>query len=410
MTERRVVITGIGLTSPIGNNLEEASAALRQGRHGIKVMPEWDSVKQLGTRLAGVVTVSLAGRPRQKTRAMGRVSLLAAYACDQAIAQAGLTAANWESGRAGLAYGSTHGSTTEMEVFCRSLFANEGLAGIPGSSYLKFMSHTCAANLAQYYGIRGRVIPTVAACASASQAIGAGYEAIRYGLQDLMMCGGAEEMHSIHAGAFDLVYAASTHYNDRPDLSPRPFDAQRDGLVVSEGAGTLILEEYEHAKARSAQILAEVTGYGTSCDGTHVTSPSSDGMAAAMQLCLETAKLRPSQVDYINAHATATEVGDIAESHAVYQVFKAEVPISSTKGFTGHTLGACGAIEAAFCIDMIREGYLAPSRNLEQVDPRCAPLAYLQGEARAATPQRMMSNNFAFGGINTSLLIQRFNG
>ncbi len=408
MKGRRVVVTGIGLASPIGNDLRSVSEALRSGRHGIRTKPEWASIRDLDTRLAGEVTdLDLTGYPRKKARTMGRVGLLATYATEQAVNQAGLDEEILRSGRVGLAYGSTHGSSSEFEIWCRSLFKNEGFAGLPSTAYLKFMSHTCAANLALYYGIRGRVVTTCSACVSASQAIGCGYETIKAGLEEVMICGGAEELHFTHAGVFDIMFATSRRYNDRPDESPRPFDADRDGLVIGEGAGTLVLESYDRAKSRGADVLAEVLGYGTNCDGTHVTSPSAEGMAGAMRLALRDAELSPDRVGYVNAHATATEVGDIAESLATAAVFGERVPISSTKGFTAHTLGACGAIEAAFCIAMMNEGWLAPNRTLERLDPRCAPLDYVRGGPREARVAVAMSNNFAFGGLNTSLLFGR---
>ncbi len=338
---------------------------------------------------------------------MGRVSLLATYATEQAIAGAGIDEETMRSGSLGLAYGSTHGSSSELEGWSRTLLQNQGMTGLASTTYLKFMSHTCAANLALYYGIRGRVVSTCSACVSASQAIGSGYEMIRSGLMDVMVCGGAEEMHFTHAGIFAIMFATSRAYNERPDESPRPFDAKRDGLVVGEGAGTLVLESYDRARARGAQIHAEILGYGTNCDGTHVTSPSTDGMAGAMRLALESAEMSPGRIEYVNAHATGTDIGDVAESQAMFDVFGETIPVSSTKGFTAHTLGACGAIEAAFCITMMNEGWLAPNRTLTELDPRCAPLDYIQGAPRAQRTSCTMSNNFAFGGINTSLIFGR---
>jgi len=406
--KKRVVVTGLGLTSPIGSSLDAVSQALQRGEHGIRVMPEWSSVKDLQTRLgAPAVGADLDRFSRRQTRTMGRVSLLAAFATDDAIRDAGLSREQVSSGRTGLSYGSTHGSTGAMEQFCKVLFSSGGLSGLSGSSYLKMMSHTCLANLAQCFEIRGRIVPTISACTSASQGIGYGYEAIRDGYQDVMLCGGAEELHVLHAGVFDIMFATSTRFNDAPERSPRPFDRARDGLVVGEGAGTLVLEELEHARRRGAHIHAEIIGYGTNCDGTHVTSPSAEGMAGAMLLALEDAKLESSKIEYVNAHGTATELGDIAESQATLRVLGDKTPFSSTKGFTGHTLGACGAIEAIFAIAMIRDGFLAPSRNLEALDERCAKLDYVLNEARRATPRIVMSNNFAFGGINTSLILER---
>ena len=409
MSARRVVVTGIGLASPLGNDLPTAVAALREGRHGITTMPEWAEIQGLSTRLAGLVKdVPFNAYPRKKTRSMGRVALLATYATERALLDAGLDQDLRSIPDIGLAYGSTHGSSSAQEEFCRTLFARNGMRGIPSTSYLKFMSNTCVVNLANFFGIQGRVISTCSACTSASNAIGYGFEAIRSGQLDIMLCGGAEEMHFTHAVVFDILYATSRHFNDRPGQGSRPFDADRDGLVVAEGAGTLVLEEEERARRRGAHIHGEVIGFGTSCDGQHVTQPSADGMAMAMKNALADARIAPDDVGYINAHATATDIGDIAESQATLQVFGDKVPISSTKGHTGHTLGACGALESAFCLAMMNEGFLAPTKNLDKPDPRCAPLRYLQNDAVDAPGLKIvMNNNFAFGGINTSLIFRR---
>jgi 3-oxoacyl-[acyl-carrier-protein] synthase II len=404
----RVVITGVGLTTPLGTGLEVVADALTTGKSGVVTHPEWSSCDGLVTRLGADVPDLPPDRiPRKLARTMGRVSILATAATEDALKDAGLTEAEVTSGKVGLAYGSTHGSTSAMESFCRPLYKSGGLMGLTASSYLKFMSHTCAANLAQHFSLRGRVIPTCSACTSASQAIGAGYEAVRYGLEDVMVVGGAEEMHVMHAAVFDLMYATSTRKNDRPTESPRPFDADRDGLVVGEGAGTLVLESLERAHARGAKIYAEVLGFGTNCDGTHVTSPSAEGMRGAIDRALADARLSPDAIDYVNAHGTATELGDLAETAATHAVFGPRVPISSTKGATGHTLGACGAIEAIFSLLMMRDGFMAPTRNLEKVDPRCAPLDYVMGAPREARLTTVMTNNFAFGGINTSIILRR---
>jgi 3-oxoacyl-[acyl-carrier-protein] synthase II len=409
VSARRVVVTGIGLASPLGNDLPTAVAALREGRHGIVTMPEWAEIQGLSTRLAGIAKdVPFNGYPRKKTRSMGRVALLATYATERALMDAGLDQDLRSIPDIGLAYGSTHGSSSAQEEFCRTLFARNGMRGIPSTSYLKFMSNTCVVNLAHFFGIQGRVISTCAACTSASNAIGYGFEAIRSGQLDIMLCGGAEEMHFTHAVVFDILYATSRHFNDRPGEGSRPFDADRDGLVVAEGAGTLVLEEEERARRRGAHIHGEVIGFGTSCDGQHVTQPSADGMAMAMKNALRDARIAPEDVGYINAHATATDIGDITESQATLQVFGDKVPISSTKGHTGHTLGACGALESAFCLAMMNEGFLVPTKNLDKPDPRCAPLRYLRNDpVDAPNLKIVMNNNFAFGGINTSLLFRR---
>lgn len=409
MSGRRVVVTGIGLTSPLGNDLPTAVAALREGRHGIVTMPEWGEIQGLSTRLAGVAKdVPFDGYPRKKTRSMGRVALLATYATERALADAGIGPDLSSMPEVGLAYGSTHGSSTAQEEFCRTLFTRNGMRGIPSTSYLKFMSNTCVVNLANFFGIKGRVISTCSACTSASNAIGYGFEAIRAGQLDVIICGGAEEMHFTHAVVFDILYATSRHFNDRPGEASRPFDENRDGLVVAEGAATLVLEEEGRARRRGAHIHGEVIGFGTSCDGQHVTQPSADGMATAMKNALADARVSSEDVDYINAHATATDIGDITESQATLQVFGERVPISSTKGHTGHTLGACGGLESAFCLAMMNGGFLVPTKNLDKPDPRCAPLRYLRNETVDAKNMNIvMNNNFAFGGINTSLLFRR---
>jgi 3-oxoacyl-[acyl-carrier-protein] synthase II len=407
MTGRRVAVTGIGVVCPIGDTYRESALALRAGKHGVVTMREWDAVKHMQTRLGAPARAhQIAGIPKKLSRTMGRVSLLSTVATAEAIADARLDADEIRSGRVGLAYGSTHGSSSANEMWVRKVVANEGFLGLASTTYLKFMSHTAAANLALYFGVRGRVTTTCAACVSASQAIGAAYEAVKFGTADAMIAGGAEELHFSHAGVFDLMYATSTSFNETPDLSPRPFDRRRDGLVVGEGAGTFILEEWERAKALGRTIHAEVLGYGTNCDGAHATSPSPEGMGQAMRLALEDAGLEPASIDYVNAHATGTVVGDRAESLAMARLFGDRVPVSSLKGNLGHTLGACGAIEAALTIAMMRDGFVAPTRNLEHVDPECAPLDYVR-ELRDVSLTTTMSNKFAFGGLNTSLVFRR---
>lgn len=406
MSGHRVVITGVGLTSPIGNSLDEVARGLKEGRSGIRVIPALAEIAQMKTRLGAPVEVDLSVLPKKRTRTMGRVALLSTWATQNAITDAGLDAESLSSGRVGLAYGSTGGTSSAVEDYVRKLLLARSLEGIQASTYLKFMSHTCAANVAQYFAIRGRVITTCAACVSSSQAIGFGFEEVRSGAQEVMICGGAEEMDVVHAAIFDVVYATSSHYNDTPDRTPRPFDVDRDGLVVGEGAGTLVLESYERARARGARIYGEVIGFATNCDGLHMTAPSEDGMTRVMQGALADAGLAPDGIDYVNAHATATDVGDVCESRAVRVVLGDRVPISSTKGFTGHTLGACGAIEAVFCLAMLRDGFLAPNRNLVRPHPDCAPLDYVIGAPRQVRPRVVMTNNFAFAGLNTSLILK----
>jgi len=401
---RRVVVTGIGIASPLGCDVTEATARLRRNEHGIVRMTEWDAIGHFTPRVAAPVAVPKALEiPHRDARTMGRVAQLSTIATTIAVRDAGLGADEFADGTIGLAYGSTNGSSKANEEWCRKLMAQNGFLGMTSTTYLKFMSHTTAANLATHFGVHGRVICTSAACVSATQALGHGFETIGSGLVDVMVCGGAEELHFTHAAVFDMLHAASKA--TEPGLTPRPFDQKRDGLVVGEGAGTIVLEEYERAKRLGKKIYAEIIGFGTNCDGTHVTNPSADGMRGSMELALKSAQLGPDKIDYVNAHATATSIGDIAESQATYQLFGDRAPVSSLKGHIGHTLGACGAIELAFSIGMLREGWIAPTRNLEEVGEGCAPLDYVKGEPRSAKLRRVMVNKFAFGGINTSLVV-----
>jgi 3-oxoacyl-[acyl-carrier-protein] synthase II len=406
MSPHRVVISGVGVTSPIGNSLDEISRSLQEGRSGVRIVPALAQIANMKTRLGAPVEVDLSGFSKKRTRTMGRVALLSTYATQNAITDAGLDPDFISSGNVGLAYGSTGGTSTAVVDFVEKLYFNRSLDAIQSATYLKFMSHTCAANLAQYFAIRGRVVSTCSACVSASQAIGAGFEAVRDGVHEVMICGGAEEMDVVHAAIFDVMYAASSRYNDRPAESPRPFDIDRDGLVVGEGAGTLVLERYDRARARGAKIYGEIIGYATNCDGLHMTAPSEAGMARVIELALENSKIAPEQLDYVSAHATATDLGDVCESRAVERTLGTKVPIASTKGFTGHTLGACGAIETLFCLAMMRDGFLAPNRNLVKPHPDVAPLDYVIGEPRSARPKLVMNNNFAFAGLNTSIVLR----
>ena len=251
------------------------------------------------------------------------------------------------------------------------------------------------------------MIPTSSACTSGSQGIGYAYEAILHGQQEIMLAGGAEELDTIDAAVFDVLFAASTR-NHEPERTPRPFDRDRDGMVAGEGAGCLVLEDLEHARARGARILVEVIGFATNCDGRHLTLPDPKGMEQVMRLGLASAGLAPEEIGYVNAHGTATEVGDIAESRATHAVFGSHTPVSTLKGHLAHTLGACGALEAWISIEMMREGWFAPTLNLDVIDERCAPLDYVRGEPRPLSVDVVMSNNFAFGGINTSLVFRRW--
>jgi 3-oxoacyl-[acyl-carrier-protein] synthase II len=408
---RRVVVTGMGGLCPLGQNWPAVRERLQRGHSGVSIVPEWSVYTGLDTRLAAPITDFTVPDhyPRKKVRSMGRVALLATRATELALMDAGLLDSPIVvGGSMGIAYGSTSGSPPAMEIYARHFLANT-IKGIAATDYVQFMSHTCAANLALFFGVTGRLIPTCSACTSGSQGIGYGYETIRLGRQRVMVTGGAEELHPIDAAVFDIMFATSTR-NDEPTRTPRPFDRERDGLVVGEGAATLVLEELEHARTRNARIYAEIVGFGTNCDGRHITNPDAGGMQRVMELALEDAQLTPDAIGYVNAHGTATKLGDVAESLATHAVFGRDVPISSLKSFMGHTLGACGALEAWMTIHMMHEGWVAPTLNLDEVDPECAPLDYVRGRPRRLDVEYAASNNFAFGGVNTSLIFRRWPG
>lgn len=405
---RRVVVTGMAGISPIGNDWAGIRARLGEYRNAIVRMQEWADYEGLNTQLgAPAAPFELGPRYHRKAiRSMGRVALLAARASELALQDAGLLEDPFvQGGQMGIAFGSSAGTPSAIGDFGR-MMEERSTRGINATTYIKMMAHTAPVNIGVFFGVTGRVITTSSACTSGSQGIGYAYEAIRAGKQLGMIAGGAEELCATEAAVFDTLFATSTR-NDAGHTTPRPFDAGRDGLVIGEGAGCLILEEREHALARGATIYAELVGFGTNSDGSHVTQPNAETMKLAMQLALADAGLQPSDIGYINAHGTATQQGDIAESQATLQVFGPGTPISSLKSYMGHTLGACGALEAWISIEMMREGWFAPTLNLEQVDPQCAPLDYIVGEGRAIDCDYVMSNNFAFGGINTSLIFKR---
>ncbi|NJO12342.1 MAG: beta-ketoacyl-ACP synthase [Gammaproteobacteria bacterium] len=405
---RRVAVTGMAGITSLGHSWPQIERNLRNHVSGIETMHEWARYPELNTRLGGPVRdfVLPPHYTRKVTRSMGRVSMLATRASELAIEDAGLLEDETiRDGRMGVAYGSSTGSTDAVRDFA-AMLSTGSMGNINATTYLRMMPHTTAANIGVYFGLKGRVIPASSACTSGSQSIGYAYEAIKFGRQQLMVAGGAEELCVSEAAVFDTLFATSTR-NEQPKTTPRPFDRERDGLVIGEGACSLVLEELEHARARGARIHAEIVGFGSNSDGDHLTHPNTLTMQRAMALALEDAQLPPAQIGYINAHATATEQGDIAETQATYRQFGANVPVSALKGHMGHTLGACGAIESWLTIAMMNAQWFAPTLNLSQVDERCGALDYIQHEGRRLDCEYAMNNNFAFGGINTSLIFRR---
>jgi 3-oxoacyl-[acyl-carrier-protein] synthase II len=403
---RRVVVTGMAGITALGDDWPTISARMYAGETGIRRMNDWDGRYDLRTRLAGPVEdFTLKDKlTRKQLRSMGRVAQMSVAATDKALEMAGLRddTKTLQGGRLGIAYGSSFGSTPPVMGFTKLMETGDSNA-ITATSYIQMMSHTSAVNIGVLYGICGRIIPTSTACTSGSMGIGYAYEAIKYGMQDLMIAGGAEELCPTMVAVFDTLFATSDN-NDHPEITPRPYDANRDGLVIGEGAGTLILEEYEHAKARGATIYGEIVGFASNSDGAHITQPQAGKMEIALRKSLEDAGLSPSDIDIVNGHGTATDHGDLAESKATRAVFDRAIPIHTLKGHFGHTLGACGAIEAWLGLEMMRDGKFVPTANLKIPDPACAELDYIKDTTRSMTTQYMMSNNFAFGGINTSLI------
>ncbi len=406
---RRVVVTGVGAISPLGHTWSDVEAHLRSCKNAVRFTPDWVKYTGLNTKLsAPAAPFELPTHyDRKRTRSMGRIALMATRASELALEQACLLGDPLlKSGKIGVAYGSSAGTPDAAANFVRMIdsFSTDG---INANTYIRMMSHSAAVNIGVFFGLTGRVITTSSACTSGSQGVGYAYETVRSGKQIAMVAGGGEELHPTSAAVFDTLFAASVK-NDAPDTSPRPFDAQRDGLVLGEGACTFLVEDYDHAKSRGANILAEIVGFGTNSDGTHVTQPNSDTMAIAMQLALEDAGLQADAIGYVCAHGTATDTGDVAEGQATTRIFGNRTPVSSLKSYMGHTLGACGSLEAWMAICMMNQDWFAPTLNLENPDPRCGDIDYIMGSGRQIATEYVMSNNFAFGGVNTSLIFRRW--
>lgn len=405
---KRVVITGISLASPLGCTINSAFERLHTFENCIEYDNSLEQYKGLHTKLSARVKDFIPPQDftRKTTRTMGKVAIMSVATAKEALHDAGLLGAKIiSSEKTGVSYGSCSGSIDAIMDFYSMLVHHE-VKNLNSGSYIRMMSHTSAVNISLYFKTLGRIIPTSSACTSGSMGIGYAYEAIKSGLQTVMIAGGAEEYTPSNIGVFDTLFATSTK-NNTPKLTPAPFDKDRDGLVIGEGAGTLILEEYEHAKARGAKIYAEITGFATNSDGTHITNPNTETMAMVMRQALNSANISNKEIGYINAHGTGTINGDNAESKATYDVFKSNCPISTIKSYTGHTLGACGAIESILSILMMNNDWFCPTLNLKNPDLSSGELDYIKDEARLLQTEYIMNNNFAFGGINTSLIFKR---
>ncbi|WP_308029717.1 beta-ketoacyl-ACP synthase [Neisseria lactamica] len=408
LNTRRVAVTGIGGITAFGRDWQSIQAAFKAEKNAVKYMDWHERFPELEAQLGAPIENYTPPKhwTRKQLRSMGRVSYLCVDAAEQALTDAGLLGdESITDGRMGVACGSSSGSTKDIGDVGELLLTGTS-RNFSANTYVRMMPHTTAANIGIFFGLKGRIIPTSSACSSGSQGIGYAYEAIKYGLTDMMLAGGGEEFCPSEVYVFDSLYAASRR-NGEPEKTPRPYDVNRDGLVIGEGAGIFVLEELEHAKRRGAKIYAELVGYGANSDGSHVTQPQKDTMQKCMELALQDAGITPDKIGYVNGHGTATEKGDIAETLATEAVF-GFVPISSQKSYLGHTLGACGALEAWFSIEMMNGGWFAPTLNLNDIDPRCGKVDYILSGGREIETDYVMSNNFAFGGVNTSLVFKRW--
>lgn len=405
MNHRRVVITGMGIYSCIGTNIEAVRQSLYEGKSGIVLLPER---KEYGYRsaLTGYVPnpdlKQLLGR--RERISMGQESEFAYMATSEALAQAAITPNYLRENEVGILYGndSVAGSVIETNDKIRE---KRDTTLVGSGAVFKTMNSTVTMNLSTLYGLRGINMSISAACASGSHAVGLAYLLIQSGLQDCIVCGGAQEINKYSMGSFDGLGVFSMREDD-PTRASRPFDAARDGLVPSGGAATLVLESYEHAMQRGATPVAEVVGYGFSSNGGHISTPNVEGPARAMERALQNAGLRATDIDYINAHATSTPIGDANEAKAIYQLFGGNTPVSSTKGLTGHECWMAGASEIVYSVIMMQHSFIAPNLNFETADADSGRLRIIA----ETTPQRIdtfLSNSFGFGGTNSAIIVRQ---
>ncbi|MBB4005338.1 MAG: beta-ketoacyl-ACP synthase I [Aurantimonas endophytica] len=401
---RRVVVTGMGIVSSIGNNAEEVTQSLKEGRSGISFAPEY---KELGFRS------HVHGRPsldpttvldRRAMRFHGGGTAWNHVAMDQAIADAGLSPEDISNERTGIIMGSG-GASTATIVQAADTTREKGPKRIGPTAVPKAMSSTASATLATWFKIRGVNYSISSACSTSSHCIGNAAEMIQWGKQDVMFAGGCEDLHWTLSVLFDAMGALSSDFNDRPDVASRAYDKDRDGFVIAGGAGVLVLEEYERAKARGANILAEIVGYGATSDGADMVAPSGEGAVRCMQQAIAGLS---GPIDYINPHATSTVVGDRMEVQAIREVFGSAIPpISGTKSLTGHSQGATGVHEAIYSLLMMKHGFIAGSAHIDAIDPEFADLPIVRERRDGVKLDRILSNSFGFGGTNACLVFQR---
>jgi 3-oxoacyl-[acyl-carrier-protein] synthase I len=402
---RRVVVTGMGIVSSIGNNTQEVVASLREAKSGIV---KADKYTELGFRcqVHGAPTLDAAEVvDRRAMRFHGGGTAWNHVAMDQAIRDSGVEESDISNPRTGIVMGSG-GPSTRTLIEAADTARAKGPKRIGPFAVPKAMSSTASATLATWFKIHGVNYSISSACSTSAHCIGNAAELIQWGKQDIVFAGGHEDLHWSLTNMFDAMGAMSTKYNDTPETASRPLDKDRDGFVIAGGAGVLVLEELEHAKARGAKIYAEVIGYGATSDGQDMVAPSGEGGARCMQIAMDMAGM---PIDYINPHATATPAGDGPEIEAIRKVFGSgdkTPPISATKGLTGHALGAAGAWESIFSIQMMNEGFIAKSANLFEIDPAFADMPVVRERRDNVQLRTVMSNSFGFGGTNATLIFK----
>jgi 3-oxoacyl-[acyl-carrier-protein] synthase-1 len=403
---RRVVVTGLGIVSSIGNNAQEVLASLREAKSGIVRAEDY---ARLGFRcqVHGAPTYDLSTVDRRVRRFMGDGAAWNYVAMQQAITDSGLEETDVKNDRTGIIMGSG-GPSTRTIVAAADATREKGPRKVGPFAVPAAMSSTNSATLATPFGIRGVNYSISSACATSSHCIGNAAEMIQWGKQDVMFAGGGEELDWTLSVLFDAMGAMSTKYNQTPDRASRAYDKNRDGFVIAGGAGVLVLEELEHARARGAKIYAELAGYGATSDGFDMVQPSGEGAARCMRLALDGLK---EKVDYINPHATSTPIGDKKEIEAIREVFGKDIPaISATKSLTGHSLGATGAQEAIYCLLMMKNGFIAESAHIDELDPEFADIPIVRQRQDNADLNLVISNSFGFGGTNATLAFRRYHG
>jgi 3-oxoacyl-[acyl-carrier-protein] synthase II len=407
MKLNRVVITGCGVVSPFGYGVQPLMDGIHKKKSAIRFMEEWDKCAGMRSHIAAPAKIENEKKiPRQKRRSMSPMSIFAVQASEQALVDAKIKKTKTYPERIGCVIGSTMGSAINIKNMFETLIVGKDISMLQATTFFRCMSHTAAMNVSQHLELNGYVMATSAACASSLQAIGTGYNLISLGKQDVLLCGGAEEIHPSVTGTFDILYATSTNYNQTPQSTPRPFDSERDGLVCGEGSGILVLESYEHARNRNAKIYAEIVGYNTCGNGVHICQSDKESMVFCMKEALSDAKMTIHDVDYINAHATGTLQGDKEEAETIKEVFGDSVPVSSLKGYLGHTMGASGAIELIASLSMMEERVIYPGLNLENVSDDCKGINHIVEPIKKEL-NVIVKNCFAFGGINASLVVKK---